>query len=126
MIQSALRGHEDWVSSAAFSPLIISRSNVPELSKNIIQKRLAFARDWSGWLTRAAWSVAPLEDRPASHPCKSDRHRCPPGDCRNGAVVATIFEFMAQGNLAGWEDSNLQPDGYEPTWPTARETYFDR
>ena len=38
----------DWVSSAAFSPLIISRSNVPELSKNIIQKGLAFARDWSG------------------------------------------------------------------------------
>ena len=27
---------------------IISRSNVPELSKKIIQKGLAFARDWSG------------------------------------------------------------------------------
>src|SRR6266481_8124340 len=44
----ATQGSEDWVSSAAFSPLIISRSNVPELSKNIIQKGLAFARDWSG------------------------------------------------------------------------------
>jgi Protein of unknown function (DUF3489) len=29
-------------------PSIISRSNVPELSKKIIQKGLAFARDWSG------------------------------------------------------------------------------
>ena len=34
------------VGSAATS--IISRSNFPELSKNIIKRRLAFARDWSG------------------------------------------------------------------------------
>ena len=35
------------VSSAAFSPLMISRSNVPELTRTLIQKGLAFARDWS-------------------------------------------------------------------------------
>src|SRR5258706_9658655 len=58
-IGEPLRGHEDWVSSAAFSPLIISRSNVPELSKNIIQKGLAFARDWSGTVAHSGSKDAP-------------------------------------------------------------------
>jgi hypothetical protein len=35
------------------STSIISRSNVPELSKNIIQKGLAFAHDWSGTVARS-------------------------------------------------------------------------
>jgi hypothetical protein len=39
----------DWTSEGGQPPTsIISRSNVPELSKNIIQKGLALARDWSG------------------------------------------------------------------------------
>ena len=65
----ALLGSEFCAVSCSITPC----SNAPELSNNIIQKRLAFDRDWSGTvLTRAR---------------KAHRDPAPLASCRRGASV---------------------------------------